>query len=274
MDSELNIGFIGAGAMAKALAGSFTRAGLVSSKNLMASDPFDRAREAFAKAVGAKTTASNAEVVASSKVLLLAVKPNQVSNALADVRNLITPDHLVISIAAGVQIAKLEAQLPAGTRLVRAMPNAPALVGAGMSAFSLNQAASPQDAELAQKLFSAVGQALQVNELLLDAVTGLSGSGPAYVFMFIEALSDGGVAAGLPRDAATRLAAQTVMGAAKMLLETGLHPGALKDMVSSPAGTTIEGIFELEKSAFRGSVMRAVIAGAEKSRKLGQSGGT
>jgi pyrroline-5-carboxylate reductase len=154
--------------------------------------------------------------------------------------------------------------------LIRVMPNTPALVGASASAFAVAKSALPQDAELAQKLFNAVGMAFPVKESLLDAVTGLSGSGPAYVYMFIEGLSDGGVAAGLPRDIATKLAAQTALGAAKMVLETGLHPGALKDMVTSPGGTTIEGLHELEKGKVRGTLISAVRAATEKSKKLGQ----
>ena len=155
--------------------------------------------------------------------------------------------------------------------MIRVMPNTPALVGASATAYALGKSALLTDGELAQKLFSAVGIAFQVKEALLDAVTGLSGSGPAYVYLFIEGLSDGGVAAGLPRDVATRLAAQTVLGAAKMVLETGLHPGALKDMVTSPGGTTIEGLHELEKGKVRGTLISAVRAAADKSRKLGQS---
>ena len=155
--------------------------------------------------------------------------------------------------------------------MIRVMPNTPALVGASATAYALGKSALLTDGELAQKLFSAVGIAFQVKEALLDAVTGLSGSGPAYVYLFIEGLSDGGVAAGLPRDVATRLAAQTVLGAAKMVLETGLHPGALKDMVTSPGGTTIEGLHELEKGRIRGTLISAVRAAADKSRKLGQS---
>ena len=151
------------------------------------------------------------------------------------------------------------------------MPNTPALVGASASAFALGKSAIAEDAQTAQKLFSSVGVAYQVKESLLDAVTGLSGSGPAYVFLMIEALSDGGVAAGLPRDIATKLAAQTLLGSAKLLLETGQHPGALKDMVTSPGGTTIEGIHELEKGGLRAALMNAVRAAADKSRKLGQS---
>jgi pyrroline-5-carboxylate reductase len=164
----------------------------------------------------------------------------------------------------------LEAGLGEGARIIRVMPNTPALVGASASAYALGNAATEADAALAQKIFSAVGVAFQLKESLLDAVTGLSGSGPAYVYLMIEALSDGGVAAGLPREVATKLAAQTMLGSAKMVLETGLHPGALKDMVTSPGGTTIEGLHELEKGKVRGVLINAVRAATEKSRKLGQ----
>jgi pyrroline-5-carboxylate reductase len=164
----------------------------------------------------------------------------------------------------------LEGGLNSGARVIRVMPNAPALVGASASAFAPGQSATAKDGELAQNLFSAVGIAFELKESLLDAVTGLSGSGPAYVYLIIEALSDGGVACGLPRDVATRLAAQTVLGSARMLIETGQHPGALKDMVTSPGGTTIEGLHELEKAAVRGALINAVRAATEKSKKLGQ----
>ncbi len=190
---------------------------------------------------------------------------------MAGLRGKFTDNHLLISIAAGVTLTKLEGALPPGARVIRVMPNTPALVGAGASAFALGKSATAADGELAKKLLSAVGIAFQVKESLLDAVTGLSGSGPAYVYQFIEALSDGGVAAGLPRDMATKLAAQTVLGAAKMVLETGQHPGALKDQVTSPGGTTIEGLHELEKGRMRAIVMSAVRAATEKSKKLGQS---
>jgi pyrroline-5-carboxylate reductase len=270
MASRLTIGFLGAGKMATALAKGFIRAGLVTSKQIIASDPSASATAEFAKEVGAKTTGFNPDVVKFADVLVLAVKPDQVSGVLADIRDHFTEKHLLISIAAGVPLARLEAGLSAGARLIRVMPNTPALVGASATAFAPAKSASPEDAELAQKLFAAVGLAFQVKESLLDAVTGLSGSGPAYVYMFIEGLSDGGVAAGLPRDVATRLAAQTVLGSAKMVLETGMHPGALKDMVTSPGGTTIEGLHELEKGKMRGTVISAVRAATEKSRKLGK----
>src|SRR5512136_645565 len=270
MPAKLTIGFLGAGKMATALAKGFVRAGLVTAKQVIASDPSEAARAAFGKEVGAKTTPSNPAVVKFAEVLLLAVKPDQVSGVLAEIRDLFAQKHLLISIAAGVPLAKLEAGLPAGARLIRVMPNTPALVGASATAFALGKAARPADGALAQKLFSAVGLAFQVKEALLDAVTGLSGSGPAYGYLFIEGLSDGGVAAGLPRDVATRLAAQTVLGSAKMVLETGLHPGALKDMVTSPGGTTIEGLHELEKGKLRGTLISAVRAATDKSKKLGQ----
>lgn len=270
MSAKLTIGFLGAGKMAAALARGFVRAGLLTARQVIASDPSEAARAAFAKEVGAKTTASNPEVAKFADVLVLAVKPDQVSTVLADVRDHFTAKHCLISIAAGMPLAKLEAGLGAGARLIRVMPNTPALVGASATAFALGKSARPEDGELAQKLFSAIGLAFQVKEALLDAVTGLSGSGPAYVCLFIEGLSDGGVAAGLPREVATRLAAQTVLGSAKMVLETGLHPGVLKDMVTSPGGTTIEGLHELEKGKVRGALISAVRAAAEKSRKLGQ----
>ncbi len=271
MSSTLKIGFLGAGKMATALAKGFIHAGLVTADSLIASDPVKGARVAFAKETGAKTANSNLEVLKFATVLVLAVKPDQVNDLLAEVRSQFTEKHLLISIAAGVPLARLEGGLGAGARAIRVMPNTPALVGASASAFALGKSAQPEDGQLAQKLFSSVGVAYQVKEWLLDAVTGLSGSGPAYVFLIIEALSDGGVAVGLPRDIATKLAAQTLLGSARLLLETGLHPGALKDMVTSPGGTTIEGIHELEKGGVRAALINAVRAATEKSKKLGQS---
>lgn len=270
MSAALPIGFLGAGKMATALARGFLNAGLASPASLVASDPYEAARGAFARDTNAKATASNADVLRAARVLVLAVKPDQVNDVLAEAKPLFTAEHLLISIAAGVPIARLEAGLPAGSRVVRVMPNTPAFVGASASAYALGQSATSDDGALAQRLFSSVGLALPVKESMLDAVTGLSGSGPAYVFLILEALSDGGVAMGLPRDVATRLAAQTLLGSAKLLLETGQHPGALKDMVTSPGGTTIEGLHELEKAGLRGALINAVRAATEKSKKLGQ----
>lgn len=256
--------------MATALAKGFVRAGLVTPKQILASDTSEAACAAFAKEVGARTTAFNPDVARFAEVLILAVKPDQVRAVLGEIRDAVGEKHLLISIAAGVPLARLEEAIGAGVRLIRVMPNTPALVGASASAFAAGKGALPQDAELAHKLLASVGTTVQLKESFLDAVTGLSGSGPAYVYMIIEALSDGGVAAGLPRDVATKLAAQTVLGSAKMVLETGLHPGALKDMVTSPGGTTIEGLHELEKGKLRGTLISAVRAATEKSKKLGQ----
>src|SRR5690349_17580792 len=271
MVPELKIGFLGAGKMATALAKGFLHAQLVRPEDLMASDPVEAARQSFAREVGAKSTAFNPDVLQFAKVIILSVKPDQVNDVLTEARRNFSEKHLLISIAAGVPIARLESNLPPGSRVIRVMPNTPALVGASASAYALGKGAPPDDGALAQKLLAAVGVAYQVKESLLDAVTGLSGSGPAYAFMIIEALSDGGVAAGLPRDIATKLAAQTLLGSAKMLLETGLHPGALKDMVTSPGGTTIEGLHELEKAGLNAALISAVRAATEKSKKLGQA---
>ena len=256
--------------MATALAKGFINAKLVAPAQITAADPYESARKHFADETGAKTVADNKSATEAATVLFLATKPDQVGSALAEISGVFTSQHLLISIAAGVTLAKLEAGLPAGARVIRVMPNTPALVGAGASGFAAGKHATVADAELAEKLLSAVGVAMQVKESLLDAVTGLSGSGPAYVYQFIEALSDGGVAAGLPREVATKLAAQTVLGGARMVLETGQHPGALKDQVTSPGGTTIEGLHELEKGKLRGVVMSAVRAATEKAKKLGQ----
>jgi pyrroline-5-carboxylate reductase len=270
MAAKLKVGFLGAGKMATALAKGLIRAGLANAKDIIASDPMQNACSAFARETSAKTTDSNAEVARFAQVLILAVKPDQVPGVLTDIRDEFTDKHLLISIAAGVPLAKLEGGLRGSPRLVRVMPNTPALIGASASAFAPGKSARPEDGALAQKLFSAVGMAFQVKESLLDAVTGLSGSGPAYIYLVIEGLSDGGVAAGLPRDVATQLAAQTVLGSARMVLETGMHPGALKDMVTSPGGTTIEGLHELEKGKLRGTLISAVRAATDKSKKLGQ----
>jgi pyrroline-5-carboxylate reductase len=270
MAANLTVGFLGAGKMAQALAGGFIRGGLVSAGNIIASDINAQARETFSKGLGAKTTGFNPDVVKGADTVIIAVKPDQVAPLLREIEPFLTDKHLLLSIAAGVTIGRIESDLPDGTRVIRVMPNTPALVGASASGFALGKSATMEDSQLANKLLSAVGIAFQVKESLLDAVTGLSGSGPAYAYMIIEALSDGAVAAGLPRDIATRLAAQTLLGAAKMVLDTNSHPGALKDMVTSPGGTTIEGVHELEKGGLRAALMNAVRAATEKAKKLGQ----
>jgi pyrroline-5-carboxylate reductase len=269
MLEKLTIGFLGAGKMGTALAKGFMNAGLIKAAQVMASAPSEATRIAFKGNIGAKVTMSNVEVTKFASVLVLAVKPYQVADVLMEIRGSFT-NQLLVSLAAGIPIAKLTAALNPEARIVRVVPNTPALVGTAASAFSLGPTATPEDGRLVEKLLSSVGIALRVKEYLLDAVTGLSGSGPAYVYLMIEALSDGGVASGLPRDVATKLAAQMVFGSAKMVLETGLHPGELKDMVTSPGGTTIEGLHELEKGGVRAALISAVRAATEKSKKLGQ----
>ncbi len=219
------IGFLGAGQMARALAGGFVRAGLVKSNQVFASDTSREAREAFATAVrGAKVLESNVEVAAAADVLVLAVKPQHVPVVIAELAATLSSRQLLVSIAAGVRLATLAAGLPAGVRLVRVMPNTPCLVGQSASGYCLGPGATVHDGQLVSRLLEAVGRAFVVEEKLLDAVTGLSGSGPAFVYVMIEALSDGGVRMGLPRNVALALAAQTVKGAAEMVLSTGEHP--------------------------------------------------
>lgn len=266
----LKVGFLGAGKMATALARGFLHTGQVTVPQLCASDVVAAGRDAFSRDTGANVYAENADVLGHANVIFLAVKPDQIAAVLTGVGRHIEPNrHLFISIAAGVTLAKLENAAPAGTRFVRVMPNTPALVGASASAYAIGTNATRADAAIAQQLLASVGLALEVAEKLIDAVTGLSGSGPAYGFLIIEALADGGVAAGLPRDVAQKLAAQTLLGAAKMVLETGLHPGVLKDAVCSPGGTTIEAMHELEKGGVRAALITAVRAAADKAKKLG-----
>ncbi len=274
MSAESNskhVGFIGAGRMATALARGLASSGFTAPERMIGSDVLPAARERFAAETGARTAASNGEVLADSEVVFLAVKPQQMADVLADVRDFVTAEHLMISIAAGIPLSALTSAFGKQCRAVRVMPNTPCLIGAGASAFARSRAATPQDAELVGQMLATVGIAVAVPESLLDAVTGLSGSGPAYVYQMIEALSDGGVRVGLPRDIASRLAAQTVLGSARMVLETGEHPGVLKDAVTSPGGTTIAGLHALEQGGLRGCVMNAVKAATLRSQQLGQS---
>ncbi len=266
---SLSIAVIGGGKMGAALVKGIVRAGMAAPKRIWVAEPADALRTALAKEIGVHVTTDNVEAVKQARLVILAVKPDVVPAALAQIKPVFTQDHLLLSIAAGVTLARLESGLPAGARIIRAMPNTPALVGAGAAGFAPAPTATAADAALAQQILGAVGLAFQLPEKLLDAVTGLSGSGPAYIYMVIEALSDGGVAVGLPRDVSTKLAAQTVLGAAKMALDTGLHPGVLKDQVTSPGGTTIEGVHALESGSLRATFMKAVKAATEKSKLLG-----
>ena len=265
------LGFLGAGKMATALAHGWSDAALVAPQRIIASDPLRAARDGFASGRDFRTTTSNLEVVADSDVLILAVKPQMMTALLDEIRPAITPAHLIVSIAAGVTLKQLENGLGPRRRLIRVMPNTPCLVGASASGFAPGEGATAVDVALVDRLLNAVGKAFKVSEHLLDAVTGLSGSGPAFVYLIIEALSDGGVRVGLPRDVATALAAQTVLGSAKMVLETATHPAALKDMVASPGGTTIAGLHALERAGVRGALMDAVEAATKRATELGKN---
>ncbi|MFO0954509.1 MAG: pyrroline-5-carboxylate reductase [Isosphaeraceae bacterium] len=264
-------GFLGSGKMATALIQGMIRTGTTRPEAVSASDPLDAARAALAAGAGVHVSGSNLEVVERSTVVVLAVKPQSMPALMDEIRHGLSAHHLVISIAAGVSLSTLRAGLGADRRLVRVMPNTPALVGEGASAYCMGTHATPADEDIVRSCLVAVGQAHRVNESLLDAVTGLSGSGPAYAYLIIEALSDGGVRAGLPRDVATALAAQTLLGAARMVLETREHPGFLKDQVTSPGGTTIAGIHALEKGGLRAALMDAVVAATKRSAELAEA---
>ena len=262
----MKIGFIGAGQMARALAKGFVASGLVSASDIMAADCMPAAVDAFLQEVEGASGGSSTELVSNSDIVFLAVKPQHVASVAKDVS--LPKGTLLVSIAAGVTIAQLEGMFR-NRRIIRVMPNTPCLVGKGASGFSVGADATSEDAQTVGQLLAAIGVAAQLSEPLLDGVTGLSGSGPAFVYQFIEALSDGAVRTGIPREVATRLAAQTVMGAAAMVLETGEHPGVLKDRVTSPGGTTIAGLHALEKNGFRAAAMDAVVAATERSKELG-----
>jgi pyrroline-5-carboxylate reductase len=264
------IGFIGAGQMARALAQGFVAAGLVPGRQIVHCDPVQAAVKDFESSVKeSRSAASNADVVGQANVIFLAVKPQNMPAVFTEIGGKVVPEKLVVSIAAGVTLARLCEGLKTN-RVVRVMPNTPALVGKGASAYALGLAATAADGQLVGQLLEAVGQAFQVDEKLLDAVTGLSGSGPAFVYVMIEALSDGGVRMGLPRDVATALAAQTVRGAAEMVLTTGEHPAVLKDKVASPGGTTIAGLAALEGGGLRAALIAAVEAATRRSQELGK----
>jgi pyrroline-5-carboxylate reductase len=262
------IGFIGSGQMATALGEGFVRAGLVAGADLIASDPSSESRERFTRVTGGRTVENNADVVRQSDVVFLAVKPQQMVRVAAELKGKLGPDTLLVSIAAGIRLAVLSQGFGEQVRIVRVMPNTPCLVGQGACGYCLGASGTPDDRELVQQLLSAVGLALEVEEKMLDAVTGLSGSGPAFVYVIIEALSDGGVRMGLPRAVASALAAQTVLGAAQMVRTTGEHPGVLKDRVASPGGTTIAGLQAMEQAGIRGGLMAAVEAATRRSIEM------
>jgi pyrroline-5-carboxylate reductase len=263
------LGFLGAGNMSGALIKGLLHAKVLPPERILASDVKGDRLEHLERIHGIRTTTDNHALLRESDVVVLAVKPQAIDKVLTDVGADLRSDQLLISVAAGVPIDALEARLPAGARVVRSMPNTPATVQAGATAIAGGAHAREDDLRVARELFEAVGRVVVLDEVLLDAVTGLSGSGPAYVMLIIEALADGGVKVGLHRDTALLLAAQTVYGSAQLLLETGEHPGRLKDMVTSPGGTAIAGLHTLESGALRKTLIDAVEVASKRAAELG-----
>ncbi len=264
------VGFVGAGNMGEALIKGLVAANLVPREAIYASDPRRERLQALDKQYGIQLAADNAELISKTDVAILAVKPQIMASVLRQIAAAVTQRVLLISIAAGVSTATIRATLGKDARLIRVMPNTPALVLEGATAIAKADGLEPGDLETAEEIFAAVGKVVVLGEDAMDAVTGLSGSGPAYVAVVIESLADGGVKVGLDRITAMTLATQTVLGAARLLLETGLHPGALKDMVSSPGGTSIAGIAALEEGGIRTTFIKAVERATHRSRELGQ----
>lgn len=266
------IGFIGAGNMAEALIRGLVRGGHLPPERVVASARRRERLEELHRAYGIATTLDNREVARGAEIVVLSVKPQILHKVLREVGGELRPGTLAISIAAGVDTETIEEALGEGVRVVRAMPNVPATVGAGATAIAAGRRAGEDDLETARAIFDAVGITVALDEGHLDAVTGLSGSGPAYIFLILEALADAGVKVGLSRRDAQRLAAQTVMGSAKLLLDTDEHPGRLKDMVTSPGGTAIAGLHTLEEGGLRTTLINAVETATKRARELGRGG--
>jgi pyrroline-5-carboxylate reductase len=269
--SNDKIGVIGAGKIGAAMARGIIRAGLASKENVMASDVSDALRIAIAQDLGIKATPDNAELCSFADVVILAVKPQIVDPVAREIAKKVGKSKLLVSVAAGVPLRRIETQLEPGARVVRVMPNICCVVGAGAAGYAAGAHATDKDMEKVGAILNSFGIGMPVEEKFLDAVTGLSGSGPAYVFLFMEALADGGVQVGLSREVAVRLALQTVYGAARMALEGKKHLAELKDEVASPGGTTIAGLYALEQKGFRGTLMDAVMKATRRSRELGEN---
>lgn len=273
---SIKIGVIGGGVMGEAILSRLIAQQLYHPDEVLVSEPQAQQRDVLAKKYGINVTSDNRAAAAASDVLLLAIKPQVFQAVVADLAQEDSETNqpgeqlpVVVSILAGVPLSQLEAAFK-GQPVIRAMPNTPATVGAGITAIASGQAVKPNHIEQAKAIFQAVGEVVEIPEYLMDAVTGLSGSGPAYVAIMIEALADGGVAAGLPRAIASKLALSTVLGTAQLLQESGMHPAELKDRVTSPGGTTIAGITQLERAGFRSALIEAVQAAKERSQQLGQ----
>lgn len=254
----MKLGFIGCGNMAGAMLGGILKAGLLKKEDIIASALHEESRERIGKEFGIAVTGNNREVVERSKVVVLAVKPQFYEEVITEVKDAVTEAQVIVTIAPGKTVAWLTGVFAKPVKIVRTMPNTPALVGEGMTGVCKNELVSEAELLEVNKLLGAFGKVEEVPEYLMEAVVSVSGSSPAYVFMFIEAMADAAVREGIPRKKAYKFAAQAVLGSAKMVLETGIHPGELKDMVCSPAGTTIEAVRVLEEKGLRSAVMEAM----------------
>ncbi len=271
MIKDKEVGIIGGGNMGEVLVSGLITGNLVHAEHITVSDVDMERRIYLTKKYGIATTENNEEALTGADIVILAVKPQSMGEVVAGISNSIDESQLVISIAAGISTKFIEDYLGKGIHVIRVMPNTPALIGEGAAAIAGGKHVTAEELGIAQQIFDSIGISVTVKEDLIDAVTGLSGSGPAYVFTIIEALSDGGVNMGLARDTSLKLAAQTLLGAAKLCIESGKHPAQLKDMVTSPGGTTIAGLKALEDGKLRSTLMTAVEVATRRSKELGSS---
>ncbi|WLR51339.1 pyrroline-5-carboxylate reductase [Bacillus tianshenii] len=267
---DKRIGFIGCGNMAQAIIKGMVEAKVAAPEDIMASAMSEETLHHVQESLNIQVTKRNSEVAEYSDILFLAVKPNQYASIIAEIEALIKETTIIVTIAAGIDLKFMEQTFGRKIKAIRTMPNTPSLVGEGMSAICANEYVTDDDLKAVLKLFESFGKAEVIDESLMDAIPAISGSSPAYVYMFIESLADGGVKQGIPREQAYKLAAQAVLGAAKMVLETDLHPGALKDQVCSPGGATIEAVTALEKNNFRGSILSAMESCTKKAKGLSE----
>ena len=263
-----NIGVIGCGNMAQAIIGGIVASNILPGEKVLVSDTDEKKLNYIKDKLNVKVTKDNKEIAANSDIIILAIKPNVHDQVIGEIKDCVKDDVVIVTIGAGITINYIEKAFNRDIKVIRTMPNTPALVGEGMAALCYNNIVSKEEIEEVVSIFESFGKVEINSEKLMDVVPAVSGSSPAYVYMFIEALADGAVLEGMPRDMAYKFAAQAVLGSAKMVLETGLHPGTLKDNVCSPGGTTIEAVYSLEMSNFRGAVIQAMRKCTEKTIKM------
>jgi len=262
------LAILGLGKMGSILLQAFCSQNVARPENIVATVNHNERVDALASKFGVEVTTDNRAAVKNADIILLCIKPQVLGEVVREIEPVLREGQLIISIAASVPTAYIEQRIPAKIPVVRAMPNTPSRVGAGMTAFCCGSSVKPSDIDIVHRLFDTVGETIRVDEKHMDAVTGLSASGPAYIFMILESLAEGGVKVGLPRDIAMKLAGQTVLGSAKMMLETGDHPALLKDAVATPAGCTVDGILELEEGGLRVTLIKAVVKASQRAKEL------